>query len=49
MKTILAGAVLALTAAGAANAATIVSENFESGPGVFTLSGNVSLATGAIL
>ena len=47
MKTIIAGIVLALTAAGAANAATIVSEDFESGPGAFTLSGNVALATGA--
>lgn len=32
---------------GTANAATILSENFESGPGAFTLNGNVALATGA--
>lgn len=40
-------AVLALGTAGAANAAVIVSEDFESGPGAFTLTGNVGLATGA--
>ena len=47
MNKLLVGALLAATLPAAANAATIVSENFESGPGAFTLNGNVSLATGA--
>jgi hypothetical protein len=39
-------AAIAGLAATSANAATLISENFENGPGVFTLDGNVSLATG---
>ena len=40
-------ALFALGTAGAANAAVIVSEDFEAGTGVFTLTGNAYLADGA--
>ena len=48
MKKLLIGALLASTLPAVANGATIVSENFESGPGAFTLNGNVYLATGLL-
>lgn len=47
MKKLLFGAMLAAVVPSAANAAVIISENFESGPGAFTLSGNAVLANGA--
>jgi PEP-CTERM motif-containing protein len=47
MKKLLVAILGALGMTGSANAATILSEDFESGFGVFTPSGNVFVATGA--
>lgn len=47
MNKLLLGALLVATVPSAANAAVLVSEDFESGSGAFTLSGNAALANGA--
>ena len=47
MKKLLLGAMLAAIVPSTANAAVLFSENFESGSGAFTLSGNAVLANGA--
>ena len=47
MKKLFAGALLAAIVPSTANAAVIVSEDFENGSGAFTLSGNAVLANGA--
>lgn len=48
MKKILLGALLAAVAPSTANAAIIISEDFENGTGAFTLSGNAYVANGAL-
>src|SRR6476469_1151848 len=47
MNKLLLGALLVATVPSAANAAVLLSEDFESGSGAFTLSGNAALANGA--
>jgi len=48
MRKLLLALVTTAALSSSANAAVIISENFEGGPGVFTLNGNVGLANGAI-